>query len=143
VVWNTSIPLAELEKLKSKKGPVRFETGYRGDTVVLPLTAPILQNEETVISGAVPLKIKHYVNGAVIRYTIDGTEPDSSASPVYSEKVTIQGNTLVKARAFKSGWIGSETVQQYFYKSTYRPDTSFFVSLPQLRRRSVAGVSGE
>ena len=130
VIWNTAIPFAELEQLKSKKGGIHYETGFRGDTIVLPLTAPLLQNEETVISGSVPLKLKHYVNGVVIRYTTDGSDPDSARSPVYNDKVTLQGNTLVKARAFKSGWKGSEVVQQYFYKSTYQPDTSFFVTMP-------------
>ena len=29
---------------------------------------PVLQNEESVITGALPLKLKHYINGVDIRY---------------------------------------------------------------------------
>lgn len=45
--------------------------------------------------------------GAVIRYTLDGTDPTAS-SPVYSAALNIpQGNTVVKVRAFLANWASS------------------------------------
>jgi hypothetical protein len=38
-------------------------------------------------------------NGAIIRYTLDGSEPDNS-SPIYNEPLEISSNTIVKAQAF-------------------------------------------
>ena len=47
--------------------------------------------------------------GATIRYTLDGSEPTSS-SAAYSAPITITGTTTIKAKAFKSGYVASDTV---------------------------------
>lgn len=47
--------------------------------------------------------------GATIRYTTDGTEPTTS-SLAYSAPITISGTTTIKAKAFKSNYIASDTV---------------------------------
>jgi hypothetical protein len=99
------------------------ETGFRADTVLLKLTPPILQNEEQIIDTAVALKLKHYVPGITIRYTLDGTEPDSLHSPVYNDHVRITKQAMLKARAYKQGWLGSDPVQNQFYHAGFRPDT--------------------
>lgn len=44
--------------------------------------------------------------GATIRYTINGSEPNSS-SPVYSSPITVSQNTTLKTKATKSGWTDS------------------------------------
>lgn len=46
--------------------------------------------------------------GATIRYTLDGSEPTSS-SAAYSAPITINGTTTIKAKAFKSGYVASDT----------------------------------
>ncbi|MBW6515655.1 MAG: chitobiase/beta-hexosaminidase C-terminal domain-containing protein [Candidatus Cloacimonetes bacterium] len=45
--------------------------------------------------------------GATIRYTTDGTDPNE-ISPVYSDPIMIDGNTTIKARAYKTGWLESD-----------------------------------
>jgi len=149
VIWNTGLTVAELEDLKKQKGPLVYETGFRSDTLVMQLTPPILQNEEQVLTSAVPLKMKHYINGAQIRYTLDGTEPDSLKSPLYDGKALLEGNLQLKARAFKPGWISSETVTQYFFRTTYRPDSAQFITKPDPKFASQGpkslfnGIKGE
>lgn len=130
IVWNTAISPDELEQLKNKKGGIVYEVGFSGDTLMMQLTAPIIQNEEKVITGAVPLRMKHYINGTIIRYTTDGTDPDSITSKIYDDKAVIEGNTTIKAKAFKKGWISSEISQQFFYSNTYTPDSGKFLLPP-------------
>ncbi len=125
-IWNAAIPVAELEELKKVKGHLKYETGYR-DTVIMKLTPPILENEEQVITDPLPLQLKHYIKGTVIRYTTDGTDPDSSKSPVYNKEVVLNSNSLVKAKAFKPGWESSDIMQQYFFKSGYKADSAILL----------------
>jgi hypothetical protein len=89
----------------------------------MKLTPPILQNETQVLTEAVPLQLKNYINGTVIRYTLDGKDPDSINSPVYDKSTVIDKTVLLKAKAYKPGWISSDVMQTWFYKSTYTPDS--------------------
>ena len=52
--------------------------------------------------------------GAVIRYTLDGKEP-TEESPVYEEPVTIDKNTVVRARTFAQGRMPGRTVNHSFF----------------------------
>lgn len=119
-VWNTSITESGAKKIKSS---FAVQTGFYSDTVVMKLTPPVLQNEEQIITEATPLQLKHYVNGTTIRYSLDGKEPDSISSPVYDKNSVISKTALLKAKAFKPGWISSDVMEAWFYKSTYTPDS--------------------
>jgi uncharacterized membrane protein len=126
--WNVPVDSTELKQVQDKVKNIRFETGFRGDTIKLKLSPPLLENEEYIITGSVPLKLKHYLPGVSIRYTTDGSEPDSLQSPVYQPGKTIDSTTIIKAKAFKPGWVGSDLMEVLFYKYTYRPDTIIFLT---------------
>ncbi|MEO6638647.1 MAG: FN3 associated domain-containing protein, partial [Ginsengibacter sp.] len=116
-VWNTSLPPEEIKGLQQRWKNIAIETGYNGDTVVIKLNPPVIENEEQVIVKSEPLRLKHYINGVVIRYTTDGTEPDSINSPLYKEGTMIDKKQTIKARAYKPGWISSDVVEKIFYKA--------------------------
>lgn len=130
--WNTNITEVELQKIRSDAKQITFENGFKDDTTRLKLSPPVLKNEEVIITAPVPLQLKHYINGTEIRYTLDGTDPDSLRSPVFSGKETIDGNVLLRAKAFKPGWISSELLEASFYKNTYTPDSVIFFNSPDL-----------
>ena len=46
--------------------------------------------------------------GATIRYTLDGSNPNS-ASALYSGPISISQTTTIKAKAFQDGWSDSAT----------------------------------
>ncbi len=119
--WNTGITKASLANI-NKQGKLRFETGFNGDAIIMKLTPPIVLNDEAVITKD-PAELKHYIKGTTIRYTMDGTDPDSTTSPVYKNTIPLQKSFLLKARAVKPGWYSSDLVQRYFFKSTYVPDS--------------------
>jgi uncharacterized membrane protein len=122
-VWNIASPMAAIEKLKQSWTGVHIETGFAGDTTILKLTPPILQNEEQVIREPVALKLKHYINGVSIRYTLDGTDPDSLHSPEYNGSTVLDRNVTVKAKAFKTGWISSDVTENYFFSAGHKVDS--------------------
>jgi uncharacterized membrane protein len=126
--WNTQAATADIEKLQLQAKHIHFETGYKGDTVKLKLSLPVLLNEEIFITKAAPLKLKHYIQGASIRYTTDGSEPDSLHSPLFTGKEIIDSNIRIKAKAFKPGWISSDVLNAAIYKSTYTPDTVMYLT---------------
>lgn len=126
--WNTPITATDMEKLQQQIKNIRFEKGFSGDTMILKLSPPLVLNEEHFISTPVPLKLKHYIQGTSIRYTMDGSEPDSIHSPVFKGNETINGNVLIKAKAYKPGWISSDLLEVSFYKNTYTPDTVIYLT---------------
>ena len=137
--WNTPIAAADIEKLQQQTKNIRFETGFRGDTIILKLSPPVVLNEEDFITETVPLKLKHYIQGVSIRYTMDGSEPDSIHSPVFKGNETINTNTLIRAKAFKPGWISSDLMESSFYKNTYTPDTVIYLTKPNEKYKDDKG----
>jgi uncharacterized membrane protein len=126
--WNIPMALADMEKLQQQAKHIRFETGFRGDTIKLKLSPPVLINEEAFVTKPIPLKLKHYVQGTSIRYTTDGSEPDSIRSPEFTGKEMIDSSMRIKAKAYKPGWISSDLLVASIYKSTYTPDTVFYLT---------------
>lgn len=135
-IWNTPVAEDDIEKLQQKFKAISFETGYKNDTAILKLTPPVLMNEERFITGAaIPLKLKHYIQGAEIRYTMDGSEPDSINSPVFKGDVMLTDNTVIKAKAYKPGWISSDSLEVTFLKNTYTPDSVIYLTQPMEKYR--------
>jgi mono/diheme cytochrome c family protein len=54
--------------------------------------------------------------GAIIRYTIDGTVPTTS-DLLYEKPIQLTGPTILRARAFKSGYTKSITAKEIFLVS--------------------------
>ncbi|CAG5008863.1 hypothetical protein DYBT9275_04373 [Dyadobacter sp. CECT 9275] len=134
-VWSTGLSTEELAKLKSEKN-IRFETGYRSDTVILALNPPVIENEDAILKTGVPVKMKHQIPGTTIRYTLDESEPDSSTSLVYKKPFLIDKNTTIKARAFKEGWYGSKKTEKFFFKAGYTIDSVRLINQPDQKYRS-------
>lgn len=127
-LWNTDVERKDIEPLEEKNKNITYQTGFKGDSTILKLTPPILENENFVITGSTPLELKHYIKGTIIRYTLDGTEPDSTSSPVYQKAFDINSDLTVKAKAFKPGWISSDIIQQHFFKGNYHVDSAVLLS---------------
>ncbi len=131
-IWNTAISGNDLADLKTKLPKTAIETGFRGDTVVAKLSTPILVNDEAqVFKQDTKIELKHYVKGAVIRYTLDGTVPDSLKSTLYTEGgIMINQSSVLKAKAFLEGWLSSDTLTRQFYKAGFVADSVRFALAP-------------
>lgn len=128
--WQTGSSQNEWKAFQKKFPSLSIETGFNGDSIKLKLSAPVLQNDLAILTGPTTLQLKHYINGAEIRYTLDGSEPDSIKSAVYNGKEIINDNVLIRARAYKPGWYSSDLLEANLYKSTIRPDSVILETSP-------------
>jgi len=148
-IWNTTVSEKMIKELQSVNKNLVIEKGFRGDTIRLKLTPPVLENEQQVIIQPQKLRLKHYINGVTIRYTLDGTRPDSLKSNVYNNDVTISSNTHLVAKAFKPGWQSSDSLEAFFYKAAYKADSLIYLLPPdksykdEKGRILIDGVKGD
>ena len=122
-IWSTPAQIQPLAALQKQLKNTAIQTGFNGDSIKMKLNAPIVENEEQVILKPIALKLKHYVKGVTIRYTTDGSEPDSLLSPLYTGNVIVNSNMTLKSKAFMQGWLSSDVVERVFYKAGYTIDS--------------------
>ena len=64
--------------------------------------------------GPVQLSMTTADPSATIRYTTDGSEPTLTLGTVYSGPVALVASSAVRARAFREGWIPSDTITRTY-----------------------------
>ena len=130
-VWDTKIDSVQLQPLKKKFPNVHIETGYvdKGD-VIIALSPPVIKTPQGIFNKTTTLEIKHPFKGVDIRYTLDGTQPDSVSGKLYTEPVAIDQSVTLIARAYKKGWYGSAPVQAAFIRQGFTPDSISFITRP-------------
>jgi hypothetical protein len=130
-LWNTSVTTEEVVELQEMFPEIRWNSGYiPAPGEILRLTPPILINENTVVEVNEPIRLKHNLPGTILRYTLDGSDPDSTTSMIYTKPIPINGFVKLKARACKDQWYCSGTIQQYLFKKGITPTTAVLTSEP-------------
>lgn len=132
-IWSTSLTEKDIEELKKQNKKIAFVTGFNSDTVVLQLTPPLMMTEVRIVDPKLGVVMQHHIKGTEIRYTLDGSEPDSTHSALLKDSVIIDKSTTVRAKAFKKGWISSDILATHFYKRTFHPDTIIIAEEPEVR----------
>ena len=122
-IWSTPAQEENLQAIRQQFKKTSFETGFTGDSIIIKLNPPQVENENQLIQQDEPLKLKHLVKGVTIRFTADGSDPDSLQSPIYKGDFLINKSMTVKARAYKPNWISSEVSEMTFYKIGYKIDS--------------------
>lgn len=129
-VWSEKVNDEILVNLAMNYPDVDITIGDNLENEVLQLNEPLIDQDSAIIPDNLIINIRHYLKGVDIRYTTDGSQPDSIKSKKYTGPLVISENTVLKAKAFKPGWIGSNVVQRSFYKSEIRPDTVWLLTVP-------------
>ncbi|WP_064196105.1 MULTISPECIES: chitobiase/beta-hexosaminidase C-terminal domain-containing protein [Emticicia] len=128
-IWNTPINESTINELARRYSKVRFDKGgVDNPNEILKLNPPILVNEEFIIKANTPIVLKHTLRDVKIRYTLDGTNPDSTTNLVYSKPIMISSYTKLKAIATKDNWYSSKMIEYSFYKATYTPDSVYLLT---------------
>ncbi|GAA4084623.1 c-type cytochrome domain-containing protein [Mucilaginibacter panaciglaebae] len=129
-IWNTGITNQEIQQLRKLNKNVAFDEGFKDDGKPIKLNVPQFKNTEAVFSKPFELLINHPIKDVVLRYTTDGSDPDSIKSPVYKPGIIINSDAIIKVRAYKMGWYGSDIVTASYNKSSYTPDSVSFENGP-------------
>ncbi|GAB4017262.1 c-type cytochrome domain-containing protein [Spirosoma koreense] len=123
-LWETGLTDAEIRQLQKANPQIQFIMGFDGAKSEPIRLNPPVQSNSTIFSQSTPIQLKHPIRGVEIRYTTDGTEPDSLHSPIFDGKAMLTGSTTIRAKAYKSGWLSSPVATFNYYRDTYKPDSA-------------------
>lgn len=103
-----------INAIATKTGYTNSAVATKTITIAQPtVETPVIVPCCGVYADSVTFSITCGTEGATIRYTTDGSEP-TETSTLYTTPVTIYSTTTVKAKAFKTDWLGSLTVASVF-----------------------------
>ena len=140
-IWNTKIDSNQIKDLRNRYKKIHFETGFVDDgKIFVALSSPLIQTSGGVFDNSIYLKMKHPFKGVELRYSIDGSIPDSAFSKIYKDSIKIDSNTKVIVRAFKKGWKGSLPSQAVYLKRTYRPDSIELATPPDPKYKALPAI---
>ncbi len=123
-LWNTGLTETDFQALQQQLPRVHIESGFKAEGVVAKLNAPIIEGDQQVFNDYTKVHLKNYIRGAELRYTLDGSIPDSLSSPICAgDSILIDKSCVLSTKAFLSGWISSETSTKSFYKTGFQPDS--------------------
>ncbi len=117
-VWGSKVSAEEATSLQQKNQQLKIENGFQGaDTMIIALNQPRIKTPAGFFHDSLKIELAHVIKGAIIRYTLDGTEPDSSKSVVYTSPININKNTSLTVKAFKKGWLSSTIIKSSYIKA--------------------------
>ncbi|MCH1557608.1 MAG: chitobiase/beta-hexosaminidase C-terminal domain-containing protein, partial [Flavobacteriaceae bacterium] len=104
-LWKTPLSSQDQQKLVESYS-TNFNFGVKDFAKGVPLSNPIPISDQTLFADSLKFEFYKSVGDPEIRYTLNGTEPDSS-SLIYTKPILIKSSVIIKAKAFKEGWLES------------------------------------
>lgn len=139
-VWDTKLSAADVKQLQEAHKGMEIIGGFKDDGKnPLKLNPPQMKNASPIFAQTLVVDIQHPIKGVDVRFTMDGSEPDSVKSPLLNRKTVINSNTTIRAKAYKNGWYGSDMITFDYYKSAYQPDSGTLLA-PLNRVHQAEGV---
>ena len=134
-VWTKNGSYKQLEKLMAKYPGTKIIVGDNLEDQVMKISNPSIEQDSLIIPNHLDVRLKHLLKGVTIRYTTDGSEPDSLKSQEYKEIFRLSQNTVLKVKAYRAGWKSSNVVQRTYYKSEIHPDSIALLTNPDPKHR--------
>ncbi len=131
-VWNTPIKEDEIASIKKKFPALKIDAGVKLDeSIQLALTAPKITPARSFFQKEALVSITHPVKEVNFFYTIDGTDPDSSATAKqYEAPFTVQKDVLLRVKGKKEGWLPSQEVRQHYFATFLSPQKVLLETRP-------------
>lgn len=123
--WNCGLSDTDIDQLKKANAGLTILSGFHDDgSNPMTLNSPALRNISNTFADSMMVVLSHPIRETQISYTMDGSVPDSASSPIFTNPIPITSDAVIRTRAFKKGWLGSDAVTINLYKSAYKPDTA-------------------
>jgi hypothetical protein len=129
-LWQTGLKEPQKNQLSKALSTTQLDFGYEGEGVIYALNSPKIKFESTLFEGKTEVSLTHPIRSTEIRYTLDGSLPDSISSLVYKEPIVLTASTPIRAKAFAAGWIGSTDAKELLIKKGITATTFSLVSPP-------------
>jgi len=129
-LWQTGLKEQQKNQLSKALSTTQLDFGYEGVGVIYPLNPPKIKFESTLFEGKTEVSLSHPIRSTEIRYTLDGSLPDSISSAVYKDPIVLNTSTPIRARAFAAGWIGSAETKELLIKKGIAPSAFNLVTAP-------------
>lgn len=131
-LWNSHVSKEEIAALRKSYAGIQWDLGFIPDpSERLKLSIPYpADKEKTVVDRGEEIVLKHQLPGVKIRYTTDGTTPDSLTGTVYTRPIKADGLLRIKAIATADGWIASNVNDLSFYPKGLSIDSVKLLSNP-------------
>ncbi len=140
-LWNTAVSQEEAKALQQEFPKARIFEGPPTDTgSVMKLGIPALAREE-VLTQDDTWELKHTMPGVQIRYTLDGSAPDSVGGKVYDGPIHLVSTTRLKAIACKSGWYCSKVMDKICFVKGLPVATVKLLAPPDTRHPGEGAIS--
>ena len=136
-LWNTKVTEQDLVSLKKKMPSIAWDLGYIPDkNELLKLTPPKPINTDRMILGKdEKIILKHPLPEVQIKYTLDGSKPDSLSGNIYQTPILASKITRVIAVATNKGWISSDASDYTFFQEGQKVDSVQLLNLPSEKYR--------
>lgn len=140
-LWNTKVSPEEKTSLSKEFPKIQWDFGFIPDkNELLKLTPPVFADaEKRILSKEELISFKKPMPGVQIRYTTDGSNPDSALSTLYTKPFPATGMTRVRAIAYSTGWLTSDTTDNTFFLKGYHPDSVHLVNPPDPQYQADGG----
>lgn len=131
-VWNTGIQAGDTATLQRLNPSIHWDLGTRSDsTELMRLTPPQFTDPQSSVLGkGETLALKHPMPGVQIRYTMDGSKPDSLLSFLYTKPISADSAFRLRAITTRKGWLTSDTIDKTIFIRSSKPDFVKLISKP-------------
>jgi len=128
-IWNTSISDMDQQAIHQQYPNLNIVWNLFRDDRPIKLSKPGLANDG-VLKKNEGIVLKHVMPGVTIRYTLDGANPDSVTDQVYKAPIPVESTTILKACAYKDGWLQSDRYEVICFVEGYKTKNAELLAKP-------------
>lgn len=135
-LWQKNLDQTQKNDLTQALSGTSIDFGFDGSGISYQLNAPSIKQDKIFFSDSLKIEIKHPIHTTELRYTLDGSEPDSLTSEIYDSPIWMHTSGKLHVRAFAQDWIGSPSSNTVYMKSGLSPQEYELLSPPNERYKA-------